>query len=765
MGNSLHSESKAKRDCSLYVDRVHPKSEKKSELIDLGYQDLCRLRNSILSLYPYLKDAEESACLVDLRVADQPLIFVNDEFLRLTLYPREEIIGRNCRFLQGKFTNRRTVGDVRRAILTGTPLDVEILNYRKDGLPFWNNFLLLPVWEDVSLMNNQPPTHFIAIQKDVTFLRPHIKEPYEWSPEDVAIFFETMRCPTFAASCFHAHLAGPEVLDMKISTLDLFLPEEEAGVVGDLITKMNTCNFNITAALAEARYSHGVSRSLSLTQSSNVLALGEKTLCNPKLTGRLTGVSTTRSVNAFDPPNKEIWESAQGLFRSGMTTIKLELCHKIGHNPVYRIILLPRVFFLNDLESAVKGEIGEKNTFSLMVRYMDDAIGKEVISAIANTDTSLPLSSIAERLFKDQEYVFVVVLSKRVHHRMIRDAKKPRTKISGSMSQAVKSEFDGQNSPMKLSESDLPPTDDDEPEDRLTSQIEREEIMQLISNPTAAVSLISHVDLENRPECVEAIMSWYKLHDETNRLVRHCISSSIAECKEQNMLFREDSPQNAVIKSWVLDQLIPYLNKALVPTMESVQQEEVVTINHCRGIICSLIRHANVVPPGVRSMFAYLSRLNARKFPERRHTGIINFIFLRIVCPAIIFPTKHGIKIGLLGTPKPVPRKLDMTGSGNLGSSSDASSLNVQLASRLQQVVSASMSAQPVERPLAAELSVLFSRLCVISDSHASIERDRIVRSIQEVTTTHMLAKLRAIAEKVSKEGTDMEIDLSEDAF
>ena len=56
----------------------------------------------------------------------------------MTLYTREEVIGRNCRFLQGKYTSAKAVKQIRGAVMNGKQLDVEMLNYRKDGAPFWN---------------------------------------------------------------------------------------------------------------------------------------------------------------------------------------------------------------------------------------------------------------------------------------------------------------------------------------------------------------------------------------------------------------------------------------------------------------------------------------------------------------------------------------------------------------------------------------------------------------------------------------------------
>lgn len=76
---------------------------------------------------------------------DNPIVFVNEAFQELTGYSREECVGRNCRFLQGKDTNSETVTKIRDAIARGEDVDADILNYRKDGTSFWNALYLSPV--------------------------------------------------------------------------------------------------------------------------------------------------------------------------------------------------------------------------------------------------------------------------------------------------------------------------------------------------------------------------------------------------------------------------------------------------------------------------------------------------------------------------------------------------------------------------------------------------------------------------------------------
>ena len=97
---------------------------------------------------------------------DLTLSYVNQAFLDQTGYTREEVIGKNCRFLQGKNTNPDTVDEIRKAIKNFEAIDIEILNYKKDGTAFWNRLRMAPVFD-----KNNNPVAFIGIQSDVTHIR------------------------------------------------------------------------------------------------------------------------------------------------------------------------------------------------------------------------------------------------------------------------------------------------------------------------------------------------------------------------------------------------------------------------------------------------------------------------------------------------------------------------------------------------------------------------------------------------------------------
>nr|WP_279358696.1 histidine kinase famiy protein [Methylobacterium indicum] len=94
---------------------------------------------------------------------DNPIVFANQAFLRMTGYTPDELVGTNCRFLQGPETDRETVAEVRRAIAERKELATEILNYRKDGSTFWNALFISPVYDKKGEL-----VYFFGSQLDVS---------------------------------------------------------------------------------------------------------------------------------------------------------------------------------------------------------------------------------------------------------------------------------------------------------------------------------------------------------------------------------------------------------------------------------------------------------------------------------------------------------------------------------------------------------------------------------------------------------------------
>src|SRR3712207_4676581 len=101
--------------------------------------------------------------LTDPNLPDNPIVFANRAFQDLTGYQEEEVLGRNCRFLQGAHTDREAVAELREAVSEHRALSVELLNYKRDGTPFWNACFIAPVFDkDDKLL------YFFASQLDVT---------------------------------------------------------------------------------------------------------------------------------------------------------------------------------------------------------------------------------------------------------------------------------------------------------------------------------------------------------------------------------------------------------------------------------------------------------------------------------------------------------------------------------------------------------------------------------------------------------------------
>lgn len=108
-------------------------------------------------------DSRDGITISDPNLPDNPLIFVNRAFEKMTGYSKEEAIGRNCRYLQGDQKNLRHIDVVRSAIKNAEYCLVTLRNYRKDGTLFWNELSISPVFDAHGKV-----THFIGIQKDVT---------------------------------------------------------------------------------------------------------------------------------------------------------------------------------------------------------------------------------------------------------------------------------------------------------------------------------------------------------------------------------------------------------------------------------------------------------------------------------------------------------------------------------------------------------------------------------------------------------------------
>ncbi|NJD88630.1 MAG: PAS domain-containing protein [Betaproteobacteria bacterium] len=109
--------------------------------------------------------ADDGIVISDATRPDAPIVYVSPSFERLVGYSADEILGTNCRMVQGPGTDRETVKQIAIALQQGKVFQGEILNYRKDGTPFWNFLRIAPIRDASGKV-----THHVGTQSDVTEL-------------------------------------------------------------------------------------------------------------------------------------------------------------------------------------------------------------------------------------------------------------------------------------------------------------------------------------------------------------------------------------------------------------------------------------------------------------------------------------------------------------------------------------------------------------------------------------------------------------------
>ena len=147
-----------------YVKKVEGEQLAKSDHTENAEQ---QRQSQLLAENSRLVQAVNSASvgilITDPHQSDHPIIYSNPAFSQITGYQPNEIIGRNCRFLQGSFTDPKTVEVLRQAIAEAREVKATLLNYRKDGQPFWNELKISPVFSDIGDL-----LYFVGFQTDIT---------------------------------------------------------------------------------------------------------------------------------------------------------------------------------------------------------------------------------------------------------------------------------------------------------------------------------------------------------------------------------------------------------------------------------------------------------------------------------------------------------------------------------------------------------------------------------------------------------------------
>ena len=104
-----------------------------------------------------------SFVITDPELPDNPIVYASPQFCKFTGYPKDEIENRNCRFLQGENTDPEDVKRVRMAIEEKREASVKLLNYKKDGTPFVNQFFICPLYSE----NKKDVLYYLGVQKEI----------------------------------------------------------------------------------------------------------------------------------------------------------------------------------------------------------------------------------------------------------------------------------------------------------------------------------------------------------------------------------------------------------------------------------------------------------------------------------------------------------------------------------------------------------------------------------------------------------------------
>ena len=129
--------------------------------IETVNRDMADDHNSIF--FAAVKTTRMPMIVTDPNAADNPIVFANPAFISMTGYSWDELVGRNCRLLQGADTDQETLAEVREAIAQRRETSVEVLNYKKNGSAFWNALFISPVYDSEGRL-----IYFFASQLDVT---------------------------------------------------------------------------------------------------------------------------------------------------------------------------------------------------------------------------------------------------------------------------------------------------------------------------------------------------------------------------------------------------------------------------------------------------------------------------------------------------------------------------------------------------------------------------------------------------------------------
>mmetsp|Transcript_10544 Transcript_10544/g.16200 ORF Transcript_10544/g.16200 Transcript_10544/m.16200 type:complete len:333 (-) Transcript_10544:173-1171(-) len=128
-----------------------------------GFGPVKTLMEPDFRLMSALSGSQQNFAISDPSLPDNPIVYVSQGFLDLTGYTLDQVLGRNCRFLQGPGTDQSAVDIIRKGIREGVDTSVCLLNYKADGTPFWNQFFVAALRDAENNVVN-----FVGVQCEVS---------------------------------------------------------------------------------------------------------------------------------------------------------------------------------------------------------------------------------------------------------------------------------------------------------------------------------------------------------------------------------------------------------------------------------------------------------------------------------------------------------------------------------------------------------------------------------------------------------------------
>ena len=198
-----------------------------------------RAEEVLRTLHRAIQSSSSGVIISDSLQPDNPVIMVNPAFERITGYRQDEVIGKNCRFLQGPDTSGAEIDKLKRAIAEQRECKVILKNYRKDGIAFWNELSIAPVEDGSGRI-----TQFVGIMNEITTLVNYQNQIIEWGERLDAIF--TLSPDGFVSldDQHKINFANPAI-------------ERMTGIPGETLLGMEAANFDRTLrALAHPSHAY-----------------------------------------------------------------------------------------------------------------------------------------------------------------------------------------------------------------------------------------------------------------------------------------------------------------------------------------------------------------------------------------------------------------------------------------------------------------------------------------------------------------------------